>query len=182
MRENPSPFLFTCFLIAIAFSAVPCSAAYSQTFDPSASVVVNQSLVHDPTGGASAPWALWVMSGIAGLLLSIFSLTRAKTQRMDYEVNIILSVIAWPFFAYFAWGGMTTVDYVVGLGAATTSTGGIAMITQHILYSFWLLGWIGIAGTLAAIFITALLISQYGLFKENEVTAAAERIAAERGV
>jgi hypothetical protein len=47
------------------------------------------------------------------------------------------------------------------------------MITQHIIYSFWVLGWIGIAGCIFAAFVTALLVSQYNLFKDNEAEATA---------
>jgi hypothetical protein len=163
------------FVILLLLITVPASAAYTNTFDSSATVVVNQSLTHDPTSNASAPWTLWIISGIAGLIFSTFALTRSKSQKMDYEVNIILSVIAWPFFGYFAWGGMTSVDYIAGVGAASTASGGVAMITQHILYSPWLLGWIGVMGFIASAFITTLLISQYNLFRDNEENAANER-------
>lgn len=171
MPKNLNPFL----LILLIF-IVPVSATYTQTFDASTTVVVNQSIVLDPTNGTSTPWLLWIIAGISGLALSIYSLVRAKTNRMDYEVNIILSVIAWPFFGYFAWGGITSVDYVVGMAATTTSTGAIAAITQHILYTFWLLGWIGVGGFIASVFITILLVSQYNLFKDNETMESQRRV------
>jgi hypothetical protein len=178
MDKKISRFFLTLFFMLCV--AVPVSAAYTQTFDPSSNVVVNQSLAQDPTGGQSSPLLLWVIAGIAGLCLTIFSLTRGKTNRMDYEVNIILSVIAWPFFGYFAWGGITSVDYVAGVGMAASSTGTIAMITQHILYSFWLLGWIGIGGFLASVAVTALLASQYKLFNDTEASNTAAREQQER--
>lgn len=168
---------FTSVLILLIIASIlvmPSSATYSKTFVTGDSVVVNQSFVQDPTGGTSIPWMLWIISGIAGILFSTFALTRSKSQRMDYEVNIILSVIAWPFFGYFTWGGMTSVDYVAGVGATATGSGTIAMITQHILYTPWLLGWIGLAGFIAAVFITTLLVSQYNLFRDNE-NAESER-------
>jgi hypothetical protein len=118
------------------------------------------------------PWDLWVASGIIGLLLIVLALARPKTNRMDYEVNIVLSVLSWPFCWYFAWGGITSVDYIVGASsAATTNT--TAMITQHIIYNFWLLGIIGVAGSIFAVFITSLLASQYKLFSDNEANVAA---------
>lgn len=161
-------------LLLLLFIAVPASAAYTNTFAPTQTVVVNQSFAQDPTHGGSTPWVLWIISGIAGIMFSTFALTRSKSQRMDYEVNIILSVIAWPFFGYFAWGGMTSIDYIVGAGVTSTDTT-IAMITQHILYTPWLLGWIGVMGFVASAFITALLASQYKLFVDNEDVAARTR-------
>ena len=159
------------FSVLLLLLAAPVSATYTNIFPASDTVIVNQSLVHDPTSGAAVPWALWILSGIFGILFSTFALTRSKTQKMDYEVNIILSLIAWPFFGYFAWGGMTTVDYIAGAGVTSTGTNTIAMITQHILYTQWALGLIGIMGFIAAVCITTLLASQYRLFNENEAEA-----------
>jgi hypothetical protein len=89
---------------------------------------------------------------------------------MDYEINIILSVIAWPFLWYFTWGALTSIDRVIGVGMTTTEWTTI-MITQHILYTFPILGWIGVGGDVAAIFVTVLLVGQFTLFKENEENA-----------
>jgi hypothetical protein len=161
-------------LLILLVLVVPVSAAYTNTFDPSDTVVVNQSLVHDPTSNTSTPFILWIVSGILGLFFTIYALVRSKSQRMDYEVNVILSIIAWPFFGYFAWGGMTSVDYIVGVGIAAAGTD-IAMITQHILYSPWVLGWVGVMGFVAAAFVTALLVAQYSLFKDTEEQSAKER-------
>lgn len=167
-------------ILLLLFCAVMCSpalAAYSNTFAPTDSVVVNQSLAQDPTRGNSIPWTLWIISGIAGLVLTVFSLTRTKTQVMDYEVNIIISGMAWPFFAYFMWGGMTSIDYVAGMGVAANSNM-IAAVTQHVLYTPWVLGIVGIMGFFASVFVTTLLIAQYRLFKDKE----AENMARQRGV
>jgi LPXTG-motif cell wall-anchored protein len=155
--------------------ALPASASYEKSFLPTDTVVINQSFVQDPTGGTSTPWTLWVGAGLAGLSLIVLSLIRPKSQRMDYEINIILSVLAWPFVWYWTWGGLTTVDYVVGNGITSSCNDVTIMITQHILYSFWILGWIGVAGSIFAAFVTTLLVSQYNLFKDNEAEAEAQR-------
>lgn len=156
--------LFLCIGIASA-------ASYTNTFDPTDVVVVNQSFVQDPTSGGSTPWILWIGAGIAGLSLIVLSLA----QRMNYEGNIVLSVLAWPFVWYWTWGGMTSVDYIVGVGVIATSSNSTVMITQHILYSFWVLGWIGVAGSIFAVFVTTLLVAQYNLFRDNETEAEAQR-------
>jgi len=161
-------------ILILLLAVVPVSAAYTQTFDATANVVVNQSLVQDPTQGASVPWDLWIASGIAGLSLIVLALARPKSQRMDYEVNVVISVLAWPFCWYFTWGGLTSVDYIVGVGSAASSNL-TATVTQHILYNFWLLGWIGVGGSIFAVFVTILLVSQYNLFKDNEERASIER-------
>ena len=158
----------------IAILAVPVSASYNKTFLTTDSVVVNQSSVQDPVPG-STPFNLWLYSGFVGLILIVLSLIRPKSQRMDYEINIILSVLAWPFVAYWAWGGMTSIDYIVGTALTATCSDSTVMITQHILYSFWVLGIIGVAGCIFAVFVTALLASQYNLFKDNEAEAVARK-------
>ena len=162
-------------LLLLLFIAVPATASYDKAFLPTDTVVINQSFVQDPTNGQSVPWTLWVAAGIAGLCLMVLSLVRSKTQKMDYEINIVISVLAWPFIWYWTWGGLTSIDYVVGNGITSSCNDVTIMITQHILYSFWLLGWIGIAGSIFAVFVTVLLVSQYTLFKDNEAEAVAQQ-------
>jgi len=131
------------------------------------SMKINQSLAQDPTSGRANPWDLWVLAGLLGIALLILSLIKPRLYRMDYEINIILSVAAWPFLWYFTWGALTSIDRVVGVGM--TSTGSTAiMVTQHILYSFPVIGWIGVAADVAAIFVTVILVAQFNLFKDNE--------------
>lgn len=168
MKEIPVFILLLCLI----FIAVPVSASYTKTFDADAIVIANQSVVQDPTP-SSVPWTLWIVSGFLGLALIVISLVRSKSQKMDYEINIILSVLAWPFIWYWAWGGITSVDYIVGFaGVAVNNT--TSYMTQHILYSFWVLGYIGVGGCIFAAFVTALLISQYNLFVDNEAEAKAQ--------
>lgn len=161
-------------LCVTALIVVPASATYNKTFLSTDTVVVNQSYVQDPVP-SSTPWTLWVCAGFVGLILIVMALIRPKSQRMDYEVNIILSVLAWPFVWYWAWGGITSIDYVVGTALTATCSDSTVMITQHILYSFWVLGWIGIGGSVFAAFVTALLVSQFNLFKDNESEAVAKQ-------
>ena len=168
------PVLLIAFCL-LAFVVVPASASYDKTFLPTDTVIVNQSFVQDPTGGASAPWTLWVGAGLAGLALVVLCLIRPKSQRMDYEINIIISILAWPFIWYWTWGGLTSIDYVVGNGITSSCNDVTIMITQHIIYTPWVLGWIGVAGSVFAAFVTALLVSQFSLFKDNEAEAQAQR-------
>lgn len=148
------------------------SGSSGNIFGSGTNAVINQSVAQDPTRGGSVPWDLWVISGIAGLTLIILALTRSKTQRLDYETNIVISVMAWPFCWYFAWGGLTSVDYIVGSGASANANL-TAMITQHIIYTPWVLGLLGVFGSVFAVFVTTLLIAQYNLFKQREDEAVA---------
>jgi hypothetical protein len=151
----------------------PVSAAsvnYTSTFNSTDIVRINQSLAQDPTGGKAVPWDLWEPSGFLGIGLVILALIKPRLYRMDYEINIVVSILAWPFLWYFTWGALTSIDRIVGVGM--TSVGGTAMmITQHILYTYPVLGGIGVGGDVAAIFVTVLLIGQFTLFKENEEKA-----------
>lgn len=140
---------------------------YSNSFTGSEIVRINQSSTQDPTGGKGTPWILWILSGYFALAFILIALLKPRAYHMDYEINIILSVIAWPFLWYWTWGALTSIDYIVGVSMADVS-GASVMITQHIYYSFPILGWIGVGACIAAVFITILLISQFRLFKEND--------------
>ena len=168
--------LFIAFLACLVLIGYVCAAdlPYTNVFnDTSDQVHVNQSYTQDPTRGQAEPWELWILSGVIGLFLIIFALVKPRLYKMDYEINVILSVIAWPFLWYWTWGGLGSLDYIVGTGITSTFDTGdhimeTVMITQHIYYSFPILGWIGIAACVASVFITILLIGQFNLFKENE--------------
>ncbi len=165
---KPLIILIAFLLLAFAVGAVSAqNANYTSNFSSLEVVRINQSFIHDPTDAQAAPWDLWVMSGIIGLILVVLALIKPRLYRMDYEINIILSVMAWPFLWYWTWGNLTSIDLIVGVAMAGAN-GEYGMITQHILYSFPILGGIGVAGDIAAIFITILLIGQFKLFKENE--------------
>lgn len=140
---------------------------YFNLFLGNETIRINQSAIHDPTGGRSIPWILWILSGYIGLTFLLVALVKPRLYNNDYEINIILSVIAWPFLWYWTWGGLTSIDYIVGLSMANVNNTSV-MITQHILYSFPILGWIGIGGSVAAFLITILLIAQFNLFKERD--------------
>ncbi|MCK9591375.1 MAG: PKD domain-containing protein [Methanoregula sp.] len=148
---------------------------YANTFFENESVRINQSLTHDPMQGKATPWILWILSGYIGLAFILLALCKPRSYRMDYEINIILSVLAWPFLWYWTWGALTSIDYIVGVSMAGVGSTSV-MITQHILYSFPILGWIGVGGCVAAIFITTLLVGQFRLFNENEENQRSESI------
>ena len=160
--------LITFLILASSVCTVAAqNANYTSTFTDSEIVRVNQSYIHDPTEAKSAPWDLWVMSGCIGLILVVIALMKPRLYRMDYEINIIISVIAWPFLWYWTWGSLTSIDRIIGVAMAGGNET-FVMITQHILYSFPILGYIGVAGDVFGIFVTILLIGQFKLFKENE--------------
>jgi hypothetical protein len=164
MRAN-FPLLLALLILIPAVSAY--NPNYTINLSTSDIARVNQSMVQDPTNGSSIPWDLWVPSGLIGLGLVILALCKPRIQKMDYETDIILSVLAWPFCWYFTWGCLTSVDRIAGV--AITSTNGVTvMITQHILYTFGILGAICVCGCIVAGFITAILVSQFNLFKERE--------------
>lgn len=163
------------FTVLLAFLLLACSvgtvaaanANYTSTISDSEIVRVNQSIIHDPVGNKAVPIDLWVYSGFIGLILIVLSLIKPRVYKMDYEVSIILSVLAWPFIMYWTWGGINSIDRITGVSMAA-GNGTFVMITQHILYEFPALGYVGVAGIGFAIFVTILLISQFDLFKENE--------------
>jgi hypothetical protein len=160
------------FLLALLmFSAVGTVAAagnYTSTFADTDVVRINQSLIHDPTSDQARPWDLWVLSGIIGIALVLLALMKPRSYRMDYEIGIIVSVLAWPFLMYWTWGALTSIDRVIGAAMTTGAGGETIMITQHILYTFPILGYVGVAGIAAAVLISILLIAQFKEFKETE--------------
>lgn len=163
-----SPFFIALLLLLSVIGTVAAqNVNYTSNFTENEIVRVNQSTIQDPTGGQSEPWILWVMSGCIGIFLVVLSLIKPRLYRMDYEISIILSVMAWPFLWYWTWGCLTSIDYIVGASITTVEWEAV-MITQHILYTFPILGWIGVGGCVAAVLITILLIGQFKLFKEEE--------------
>ncbi len=163
-------FSFLLILVLLTISTIGTASAtanYSSNFTVNEIVRINQSSIQDPTEGKAEPWILWILSGCTGLFLVGLALMKPKLYRMDYEINIIISVLAWPFFIYWTWGGLTSVDYIVGLSMVGVN-GTSVMITQHILYSFPILGWIGVGASVASFLVTILLIGQFKLFKEKD--------------
>ena len=157
-------------LISLLMIVLPVSATnenYTIAMNSSDIVRVNQSIVQDPTGGASTPFTVWIGAGITGLALVLISLLKPRTEKMDYESSIIVSVMAWPFCWVFMWGCLTSVDYIVGV-VMTSTSGTSVVVTQHILYSFWWLGLAGVSGSIFAIIITILLITQFQMFQSAE--------------
>ncbi len=154
-------------LLSIVLPVAAYNPNYTSTFNNTDVVRINQSLIQDPTSTNAVKWELWIYSGFIGLILIVISLLKPRLYRMDYEINIIVSVLSWPFCWYFTWGALTTVDRLVGVGMTATD-GTAVMITQHILYTFPIIGAIGLGGDIVAIFITVILIAQFKLFKENE--------------
>lgn len=162
------PVIFTFFLLLSLIITVHASDSnYTSGFNANDTVIVNQSSIQDPTGGRAEPWVLWILSGCTGLFLIGVALMKPRLYHMDYEINIIISVLAWPFFWYWTWGGLTTIDYIVGVSMIGVNGEGV-MITQHIYYTFPILGWIGVGASVAAILVTVLLLGQFNLFKERE--------------
>lgn len=170
MMKLPTVFIASLLFLSLIASVSAVNANYTNTFLSTDVVRINQSLVQDPTGGNAVPWDLWELAGILGLAFVTLALIKPRLYRMDYEINIILSVIAWPFLWYFTWGALTSIDRIVGVGMTGVEWTAM-MITQHILYTFPALGWIGVGGDVAAVFVTVLLIGQFNLFKENEEQA-----------
>jgi hypothetical protein len=163
-------------LLFLCLVSVVSAANYTSTFDSTDIVKMNQSYIQDPTSGNTTPYYQWVLSGLIALILIVIALIKPRLYHMDYEINIIVSVMAWPFLWYWTWGGLGSLDLIVGT-AMTTTTNASILITQHILYSWWVLGWIGVAANVFAIGVTILLVAQFNLFKEKEEQ---ERVANER--
>lgn len=158
--------LFLVLLILVIPVMVSADGNYTNTLSNVDIARINQTLVQDPTNGNSVPWDIWILSGLIGFGLVILALCKPRIQKMDYETDIILSVLAWPFCWYFTWGCLTSVDRIIGLGITSTN-GTSIMVTQHILYSFWLIGWVCVGGCIITAFVTAILVSQFNLFKER---------------
>jgi len=150
-----SAILFCALLLISAIGTVTANGNYTNTF------------AQDPTGGNATPWTLWILSGLIGAILIVIGLLKPRLYRMDYELSIILSAMAWPFLWYWTWGSLKSIDRIMGTGI-TTIDGIPTTTTLHILYTFPVLGYIGVGASLAAVFITILFIAQFNLFKENE--------------
>lgn len=77
--------------------------------------------------GTSTDWSLWVLSGLLGLILFLFSLN-AATSKTDVEIDAIISVMAWIPIAFCAYASFN-VSRVIGVGTVTLySMGSVGML------------------------------------------------------
>jgi hypothetical protein len=77
--------------------------------------------------GTSTDWTLWVLSGLLGLILFLFSLN-ATTSSTEVEIDAIISVMAWIPIAFCAYASFN-VSRVIGVGTVTLySMGSIGML------------------------------------------------------
>ena len=79
--------------------------------------------------GTSTDYTLWVLSGLLGLILFMFSLN-AATSSTEVEIDAIISVMAWIPIAFCAYASFN-VSRVIGISTVTLysySTVGMLMI------------------------------------------------------
>jgi hypothetical protein len=88
-------------LVLVAMMAAPAFAADVTTLAPTNTV----------------DWNLWILSGMLGLVLFLFSL-RASAIVAENELDIIVSFMAWPAIAYCALASFH-VSRVIAVGIVT---------------------------------------------------------------
>jgi hypothetical protein len=77
--------------------------------------------------GTSTDWTLWLLSGLLGLILFLFSLN-ASASSTEVEIDAILSVMAWIPIAFCAYASFN-VSRVIGINTVTLySYGSVGMI------------------------------------------------------
>ncbi len=82
--------------------------------------------------GTSTDWTLWVLSGLLGLILFLFSLN-ASASSTEVEVDAIISVMAWIPIAFCAYASFN-VSRVIGVGEITIySMGSVGMLMMVFL-------------------------------------------------
>ena len=100
--------------------------------------------------GTSTDWTLWLLSGLLGLILFLFSLN-ASASSTEVEIDAILSVMAWIPIAFCAYASFN-VSRVIGINTVT-------------LYSYGTVGMIMMAFLVVAIANTIRLILLHRVFK-----------------
>ena len=82
--------------------------------------------------GTSTDYTLWVLSGLLGLILFMFSLN-ATTSSTEVEIDAIISVMAWIPIAFCAYASFN-VSRVIGINTVTLySYGSVGMIMMAFL-------------------------------------------------
>ena len=82
--------------------------------------------------GTSTDYTLWVLSGLLGLILFMFSLN-AATSSTEVEIDAIISVMAWIPIAFCAYASFN-VSRVIGINTVTLySYGSVGMIMMAFL-------------------------------------------------
>lgn len=160
---------FLCLLAIITTIAIP-AMAYDASFTPllNDSVVhINETYVHDSSPGT--PWVLWVSSGIAAVLLFIYSL-KSRASSSETEIDALVSVLSWFPAGFFTYASLN-VDKLEGAGLVAIASGTSTVYTylaNHVIYHFTVIAVLGGAFTLLCIFNTFRIISLHRTLKGRE--------------
>lgn len=158
-----------CLLAIAAILAMPVSA-YSSSFTPvlNDSVVhINETYVHNTTPGT--PWMLWLVSGVAAVLLFIYSL-KSRASSSETEIDALVSVLSWFPAGFFTYASLN-VDKLEGAGLVAIASGTSTVYTylaNHVIYHFTVIAVLGAAFTLLCIFNTFRIISLHRTLKGRE--------------
>lgn len=103
--------------------------------------------------GTSTDWSLWLLSGLLGLILFMFSLN-ASANSTEVEIDAIISVMAWIPIAFCAYASFN-VSRVIGINTVT-------------LYSMGTVGMLMMVFLILAIINTLRLIALHRIFKGEQ--------------
>ena len=132
------------FLIAIFLIVSPVlgNENFTKTFAPETKVVVNTSYTQDTTN--ATPFELWVLSGLLGIGLVLWTL-KSRNTASELEADAIVSAMAWiplVFCSVTSFTGVSRLDSagVAGVFLTNQSTAEYVNMVHYTIYHFDVIG------------------------------------------
>ena len=156
--------IFIYFIACLLLITTVSATNWTTSFNSEDQAIYNQSSTMD--NGTYTPWEFYWAAGILSLVMLFFSL-RPSEKTIELEVEAIISIVSLIPISFCAWASFNGVDRIIGYGV-TSQSGIYAMMTQHITYTFPIIGVIMAVFFVATIGNFLRILAQHKMFKIKE--------------
>ena len=127
-------------LILMIMFIVPVSGANFTPELPAGEQVHYNITTHIDQSKAT-PFDIWILGAILGIILFFWTLIGSPVSTSDLERDAFISVLAWVPIGWTALNSFA-VERITSSGAVTTTTSGIVLLENHVIYHFDVLGYL----------------------------------------
>jgi hypothetical protein len=129
-------------IIVLSFALLLIAPVSAANFTPDITdedVHYNITTHFDPR--TTTPFDIWILGAILGLLLFFWTLIGSPVTTSDLERDAVISVLAWVPIGFTALTSFA-VDRITSSGVVATTTSGIVLLENHVIYHFDILGYL----------------------------------------